>query len=118
MALPVLTPAQRDEALRKAMDARRRRAELTAQIRSGALGLEAAVERARADEVLAKLRVETLLQALPGVGPARAGRAMTTIGIAPSRRVGGLGDRQRVALLAWFEGGTTFPEGPGPASGR
>jgi ribosomal protein S13 len=47
----------------------------------------------------AGLRVTWLLEALPGVGPVRAERLMAAAGIAPSRRVRGLGERQRAALL-------------------
>lgn len=47
-----------------------------------------------------QLRVVDALMVLPGVGPQRAAQLMTAAGISPTRRVGGLGVRQREALLA------------------
>ncbi len=40
-----------------------------------------------------------LLECVPGIGAVRAERIMTALQIAPSRRVQGLGERQRAALL-------------------
>ena len=48
----------------------------------------------------AGLRVRWLLEALPGIGPVRAERLMDEIDIAPTRRIQGLGSRQRDALVA------------------
>lgn len=56
------------------------------------------------DPAVAKLRVSDLLAALPRIGPVRAEAIMGTLAIAPTRRVRGLGERQRRALLAYFEG--------------
>jgi len=50
------------------------------------------------------LRVRELLMSIPGMGPTRVSRAMTELGIADSKRVGGLGARQRERLRAWLEG--------------
>ena len=44
------------------------------------------------------------LEALPGVGKVKAKRTMEDIGISESRRVRGLGDQQRAALLKTFPG--------------
>ena len=46
----------------------------------------------------ATLRVREFLLSLPGLGPARADRTMGELGIAASKRVGGLGVRQRASL--------------------
>jgi ribosomal protein S13 len=54
--------------------------------------------------VLGKMKVSALLEAMPGVGKVRAAQIMERLEIAPSRRLRGLGDRQRKALLADFEG--------------
>ena len=55
------------------------------------------------DDVLGKMKVSALLEAMPGVGKVRAAQIMERLEIAPSRRLRGLGDRQRKALLAYFE---------------
>ena len=41
---------------------------------------------------------------MPGVGKVRAAQIMERLEIATSRRLRGLGDRQRKALLTEFEG--------------
>jgi len=55
------------------------------------------------NEVLGKMKVSALLEALPGVGKVRAQQIMERLEIAPSRRLRGLGERQRKALLADFD---------------
>ena len=60
----------------------------------------------------ATLRVRELLMSIPSLGPTRADKAMEQLGIAPSKRVGGLGVRQRVKLreyLSLREGRTELP---------
>jgi guanylate kinase len=46
----------------------------------------------------ATLRVRELLTSVPTLGPTRVARVMASLGIAESKRVGGLGIRQRVKL--------------------
>ncbi|MGN6407216.1 MAG: guanylate kinase [Curtobacterium sp.] len=48
------------------------------------------------------LRVRDLLTSLPGIGPARAESIMGDLRIAPSKRLGGLGTRQRSELADWL----------------
>lgn len=50
----------------------------------------------------ATLRVRELLTSMPGIGPTRAARIMAELGIAESKRVGGLGVRQRRTLGDWL----------------
>lgn len=102
MSVPELDPEQRRAALDKAVAARRVRAELKQMLKSGEVTLREVLERADADDVLARTRVQELLEALPGVGRVRAERTMQEVEIAPSRRLGGLGPRQRAALLERF----------------
>ena len=102
MALPQLTPEQRAAALEKAAAARRVRAELKERLKKGQTSIKQVLIDAESDEALAKLKVSALLEALPGVGKVRAGQLMEQFEIAASRRVRGLGDRQRKALLDEF----------------
>jgi hypothetical protein len=100
---PALTPEQREAALRKAAEARRARAELKERLKMGSLTLSELLDRAATDDHVGKMKVLAVLEALPGVGKVKARRTMEEIGIADTRRVRGLGDNQRNALLAAFK---------------
>ena len=60
------------------------------------------LDRAEGDDVVGKLKVSAVLQALPGIGKIRATQIMEKLKIADSRRLRGLGDQQRKALLGEF----------------
>lgn len=102
MALPQLTDEQRAAALEKAAAARRARAELKDRLKRGGTNLSQVLKDAETDEVLGKMKVSALLEALPKVGKVKAQEIMTELEIAPTRRLRGLGDRQRKALLEKF----------------
>jgi len=102
VALPQLTPEQRSAALEKAAAARRVRADLKERLKRGGTTLKQVLIDAETDEALAKLKVSALLEAMPGVGKVRAAALMEQFEIASSRRVRGLGERQRQALLTEF----------------
>ena len=102
MALPKLTDEQRKEALAKAAEARKARAELKAALKRGETDLKDVLEKAETDEIIGKTKVSALLEALPKVGKVKAQEIMTELEIAPTRRLRGLGDRQRAALLEKF----------------
>ena len=103
MALPQLTDEQRAAALEKAAAARRARAELKDRLKRGGTNLKQVLKDAETDEVLGKMKVSALLEALPKVGKVKAQEIMTELEIAPTRRLRGLGDRQRKALLEKFD---------------
>lgn len=103
MPLPTLTPEQRQQALEKAAEARRKRAELKAQLKSGNLSL-ATVLAKDSDETVGKMKVSSVLESMPGVGKVRARKIMEKLDISASRRVRGLGSKQKEALLAEFGG--------------
>lgn len=98
MALPILSPEARKAALEKAAKARQDRAALRADIKSGKLSF-AAVMKKSDDPVVARMKVSTLLESLPGYGKAKAHKIMGELEISESRRVQGLGARQREALM-------------------
>ena len=102
MALPPLTPEQRAAALEKAAAARKARAELKVRLKSSGTSLEDVL--ADGDEVIAKMKVVAVLEAMPGVGKVRAQQIMERLEISPSRRVRGLGTKQREALVKEFSG--------------
>ncbi|MGV9866114.1 integration host factor, actinobacterial type [Rhodococcus koreensis] len=99
MALPVLTPEQRAEALEKAAAARKARGELLAAVKAGELTVSDVLAKADTDEVAKKTKVSALVKALPGVGPVRAAQILEELSIGETRRIGGLGTNQRHALL-------------------
>lgn len=99
MTLPKLTPDEKKKALRKAQDMRSRRAEIRRELKDGKISLAAVLER-EDDEVVARMRVAYLLESLPKIGKVTTRKIMEEIGIDESRRVQGLGQRQRGALLA------------------
>jgi hypothetical protein len=101
MALPTLTPEQRQEALAKAGVARKKRAELKGELKSGKKSLKDVLARS-ADDTVGKMKVTNVLESLPGVGKVRAQKIMEELDISASRRVRGLGAKQRGLLLEKF----------------
>ena len=102
MPLPTISDEQRRAALEKAAEIRRARAELKEQLKSGKTTLTAVLDRAETEEMVGKLKVSAVLQAMPGIGKVKATQIMEKLKIAESRRLRGLGDQQRRALLAEF----------------
>ena len=104
MALPSLTPEQRAAALEKAAAARKARAELKVRLKSSGTRLDDVLADGAKDEVIGKMKVVAVLEAMPGVGKVRAQRIMERLEISPSRRLRGLGVKQREALVREFSG--------------
>ena len=102
MALPSLTPEQRAAALEKAAAARKARAELKVRLKSSGTSLDEVLADGASDEVVGKMKVVAVREAMPGVGKVRAQRIMERLEISPSRRVRGLGAKQREALVREF----------------
>jgi hypothetical protein len=101
MPLPTLTPEQREQALAKAAEARKLRAELKGQLKSEKVSLRDVLTR-QGDEVVGKMKVSSVLESLPGVGKVRARRIMERLDISATRRVRGLGNKQKESLLTEF----------------
>lgn len=103
---PPQTPESRQAALEKAAAARRIRAEAKEKLKMGSLNLAELFAEADQDtsdgDMLAKLKVVSVLESLPGVGKVRARKIMEELEISESRRIRGLGANQRKALLERF----------------
>ncbi|MCH4054004.1 MAG: integration host factor [Atopobiaceae bacterium] len=97
MALPELTDEQRKQALEKAAAARHARAELREDIKSGKVSVQEVLDSD--DPIAQRLKVSALIESLPGYGKAKAAKIMDELGISSTRRVKGLGARQREQLL-------------------
>jgi transposase len=102
VALPPLTPEQRQAALEKAAASRRERAEVKNRLKHSGATLVEVVNEAEHNEVIAKMRVSELLQSMPGIGKVRAQQVMEKLKISQTRRVRGLGAKQVAALLEEF----------------
>jgi hypothetical protein len=96
---PSLTPAQRTAALAKAAQARKARAVYKDHLKAGRLSLSELLSKADKDDIVGKMKVVSVLEALPGTGKVKAHRLMEQIGISETRRLQGLGAKQRESLL-------------------
>jgi hypothetical protein len=105
VALPPLTPEQRQAALEKAAASRRERAEVKNRLKNSGASITDVLEQGQNNEVIGKMRVIDLLQSMPGLGKVRARQTMERLGIAESRRVRGLGTKQVAALQREFAAG-------------
>ncbi len=106
MSVPELDADARLEALEKAKRARQVRAQLKHMLKAGEVQLHEVLDRAGDAPALAKMRVVEVLEAMPNVGKVTAAKLMDELRISPTRRVQGLGSRQRQALLDRFGDGT------------
>ena len=75
--------------------------ELIADIKAGKVSVAEVLDME--GDVARRMKVKDLICSVPGYGEAKAAKLMDRIGIAESRRVQGLGIRQREALLAALE---------------
>ena len=99
MPAPVRTAEQRAAALEAAMRTRKLRAELRVALKAGVTDPLTILDADSINPSYASLRVRWLLESLPGMGPIRAEHLMHDLGIASTRRVGGLNDRHRQLLV-------------------
>ncbi|HET6758242.1 MAG TPA: integration host factor, actinobacterial type [Propionibacteriaceae bacterium] len=109
MTIPPLSDEQRQQARHAATEARRRRAEIKQDLRSGERSLAQVLDLAGTDDVVAHAKVIDVLKALPRVGAVRANRVMERLDIAANRRLRGLGKHQIAALIAEFSDRSTPP---------
>jgi len=102
VALPPLTPEQRQAALNKAAASRRERAEVKNRLKHSGASIVEVLRHGQNNEVIGKMRVVDLLQSMPGLGKVRARQMMERLKISESRRVRGLGSNQIAALEREF----------------
>lgn len=102
MALPQLTLEEKKDALKKAQEVRSKRASIRQNLKSGTTTLRDVLTNINNDVVL-KMKVTYLLESLPRIGKVKTRKIMGDIGIHETRRVQGLGLRQKQALIEKFE---------------
>lgn len=100
---PQLSSAQRAAALESAKQARRTRATIKDQIKSGELKILHVIELASTNSAIGKMKLIDLLAAIPGVGKVRAASILDRLEISHSRRIQGLGVLQRSRLKREFK---------------
>ncbi|MDJ0351640.1 integration host factor, actinobacterial type [Pseudarthrobacter sp. PH31-O2] len=111
MGLRPLTAQERADALGKAAAARTTRAAAKDRLKSGQLTIAQLLGEGESNDAIARMRIVELLEALPGIGPVRAAAIMAQLGIAASRRVRGLGNHQRRALVDFIDNKQPGPPG-------
>jgi hypothetical protein len=94
-----LSQEQRVAASRLAVANRRRRAEVKRLVKSGELSLADLFDLADDEECVAQMRAYDLISALPAIGEVKAARIMSRASIARTRRIRGLGPKQRAELF-------------------
>jgi S13-like H2TH domain len=86
-------------ASRLAVANRRRRAEVKRLVKSGELSLADLFDLAAHEDCVAQMRAYDLISALPAIGEVKAARIMARASIAKTRRIRGLGPKQRAELF-------------------
>lgn len=99
MALPEMSDEQRTAALEKAAEARRARAEMKALLSTGSMTLAEVFARAEEDDIIAGTKIYPVVVALPGMGKITTKRLFEEHGISETRRIRGLGSRQKELLV-------------------
>lgn len=100
--LPKLTNEERRAALEKAAVARKKRADLKNKAKEGGYTFTEILNMAENDEIVKKTRVMEVLKSMPKIGQIKAQQIMDDLEIAHSRKLGGLGKRQKDELLKFF----------------
>jgi hypothetical protein len=98
--VPGRSREQRLRALEQANEVRTARAKLKKELASGKIELVQIL--ADPPACVRTARVREVLLAVPKIGPVRAGRILAQCGIAHSKTLGGLTDRQRGELIDLF----------------
>lgn len=103
MALPTMTNEQRTEALEKANQTRKERAEIRKKIGDGKLTIQDVFTMSdEGNTAAAKMRVTQLLNSFPRIGRVKAEKIVDRCDISRTRRVQGLGTAQRRKLIEAF----------------
>lgn len=98
MRVPERSTEQRVAALGRALEVRRELAALRSDLKTARRSGVEVVLGSTAESQWHSLKVLWFLKSLPGVGAIRAEALMSDLSIPATRRLGGLKERQRVAL--------------------
>ena len=98
MVLPKLSLEEKKKALKKAQEVRSKRAQIRENLKCGKTSISEVLNDINND-VVARMRVVYLLESLPRIGKVKTKKIMNDIGIDETRRIQGLGNRQKQALI-------------------
>lgn len=98
--VPELTHRQRLDGAIALKESRRKRAEVTHLLETGLISIKEALD----DERASRMYVRRLIASVPGLDQKEADEIMLQVGIAPTRRVRGLGVHQRERLVSVIDG--------------
>lgn len=99
---PEMSDEDRRRALELSKESRQVRAKYKGLINSGELSITDFLSMAESNSILGKMRVKDLLESVPGYGKVRVENLMKKSEISPTRRVQGLGKKQRSSLIEHF----------------
>ena len=102
MPAPKMTDEQRAAALARAADARRVRAEVKHLLKTGSMTMTDLFDRADEDDLVAGIKVGSVVVSMPHMGKVKAMRLLEELGIDGGKRLRALGVRQKEALLGSF----------------
>jgi guanylate kinase len=97
-----MSDEDRRRALELSKESRQVRAKYKGLINSGELSIIDFLSMAESNSILGKMRVRDLLESVPGYGKVRVENLMKKSEISPTRRVQGLGKKQRSSLIEHF----------------
>jgi guanylate kinase len=97
-----MSDEDRRRALELSKESRQVRAKYKGLINSGELSIIDFLSMAESNSILGKMRVKDLLESVPGYGKVRVENLMKKSEISPTRRVQGLGKKQRSSLIEHF----------------
>jgi guanylate kinase len=97
-----MSDEDRRRALELSKESRQVRAKYKGLINSGELSIIDFLSMAESNSNLGKMRVKDLLESVPGYGKVRVENLMRKSEISPTRRVQGLGKKQRSSLIEHF----------------
>ncbi len=107
MSAREMPEVDRIAANKAAIEARRARAELKENLRSGEISARAALDASRrANTAAHTLRVTEFLLSLPAIGVAKMPRILEELKISDKKRLGGLGTHQRERMESFLSGRT------------
>ena len=94
-----MTDEERAAALAKAGAARRARAEMKELLSTGSMTLAEVFATAEEDDIIAGTKIYPVVVAMPGMGKVTTKRLFEEHGISETRRIRGLGSRQKQLLV-------------------
>ena len=105
MSVPFLSNEEKNSALERAREIRKKRSEIKKGLKAGSLALEELLtEENKYFPEVSEMRIMDLMKSLPGFGDIRVSKILEELKISSRKKIKGLGDRQKSRLLDYFTG--------------